>query len=144
MCILVVNGAVRKNQELVALLNAEQLQVESARDLQAAVQLGMLREFEAVVLDLRQSKLDRKAAIAQLTAQPSRAPILVVDGCLDVQDRLALLEAGADDCLSEPVSQRELGVRLRVLLRRSATHRSQIGELEVDHLRRRVSRQGKA
>src|SRR5205807_3036474 len=71
--------------------------------------------------------------------------ILVLDGSLTSENRLRLLEAGADDCVSEPFSARELAVRLRVLLRRNArlTRNIRLGELEVDTVRRQVRRQGK-
>jgi len=118
---------------------------ECAPTLSAALKLARQRRFEAFVLDLRRSRLDGAAAVRQLRQHDELAAIVVVGAQASLEERLRLLEAGADDYLSEPLSEKELAVRLRVLLRRTnlLQHKLIVGDLELDLVRRRVTRQGK-
>jgi len=118
---------------------------ECAPTLSAALKLARQRRFEAFVLDLRRSRLDGAAAVRQLRQHDELAAIVVVGAQASLEERLRLLEAGADDYLSEPLSEKELAVRLRVLLRRTnlLQHKLIVGDLELDLVRHRVTRQGK-
>lgn len=118
---------------------------ECAPTLSAALKLARQRRFEAFVLDLRRSRLDGAAAVRQLRQHDELAAIVVVGAQASIEERLRLLEAGADDYLSEPLSEKELAVRLRVLLRRTnlLQHKLIVGDLELDLVRHRVTRQGK-
>lgn len=118
---------------------------ERASTLSAALKLARQQRFEAFVLDLRRSCLEGAAAVRQLRQHDELAAIVVVGAQASLEERLRLLEAGADDYLSEPLSEKELAVRLRVLLRRTnlLQHKLIVGDLELDLVRRRVTRQGK-
>lgn len=118
---------------------------ERASTLSAALKLARQQRFEAFVLDLRRSRLEGAAAVRQLRQHDELAAIVVVGAQASLEERLRLLEAGADDYLSEPLSEKELAVRLRVLLRRTnlLQHKLIVGDLELDLVRRRVTRQGK-
>lgn len=118
---------------------------ERASTLSAALKLARQQRFEAFVLDLRRSCLEGAAAVRQLRQHDELAAIVVVGAQASLEERLRLLEAGADDYLSEPLSEKELAVRLRVLLRRTnlLQHKLIVGDLELDLMRRRVTRQGK-
>ena len=118
---------------------------ECAPTLSAALKLARQRRFEAFVLDLRRSRLEGAAAVRQLRQHDELAAIVVVGAQASLEERLRLLEAGADDYLSEPLSEKELAVRLRVLLRRTnlLQHKLIVGDLELDLVRHRVTRQGK-
>ena len=118
---------------------------ECAPTLNAALKLARQRRFEAIVLDLRRFHLDGAAAVRQLRQHDELAAIVVVGAQASLEERLRLLEAGADDYLSEPLSEKELAVRLRVLLRRTnlLQHKLIVGDLELDLVRRRATRQGK-
>jgi DNA-binding response OmpR family regulator len=118
---------------------------EFAPSLAGALALARQRRFEAFVLDLRRARLDAAAAVRELHRQDELAVIVVVGLRASLEERLQLLEAGADECLTEPLSEKELAVRLRVLLRRMSLLQQKLSaaDLELDLLRRQATRQGK-
>lgn len=77
----------------------------------------------------------------------TRAPIIVLSARHDEADKVALLDAGADDYVTKPFSPAELQARIRVQLRRASTDAKDtkqltVGNLTVDLVRRTVSRSG--
>lgn len=144
MSILVIQPA-NQDGALLAGLPAGDGGVECAASLGAALKLARERRFEAFVLDLRRARLEGSAAVRQLRQLDEMAAIVAVAPANSLQERLELLEAGADDCLCDPVSEKELSVRLRVLLRRIARlqQKLSLADLELDLVRRQATRQGK-
>ncbi len=145
MPILLIQPADKSGLSLLSGLPAERGMAECASTLSGALKLARQRRFAAFVLDLRRARLDGAAAVRQLRQHDELAAIVVVGAPASLEERLRLLEAGADDYLSEPLSEKELAVRLRVLLRRAnlLQHKLVLGDLELDLLRRRATRQGK-
>jgi two-component system copper resistance phosphate regulon response regulator CusR len=121
------------------------VEAEFAPSLTGALALARQRRFEAFVLDLRRTRLDAAAAVRELRRQDELAAVVVVGLRSSLEERLHLLEAGADECLTEPLSEKELAVRLRVLLRRLALlqQKLSVADLELDLMRRQATRQGK-
>ena len=74
---------------------------------------------DAVVLDVLMPRLDGIAACRRLRAGGDRTPVLMLTARDTVSDRVAGLDAGADDYLVKPFALEELLARLRALLRRS-------------------------
>jgi len=93
--------------------------VDWARDGRAAQLALAATEYEAVVLDLGLPRIDGMALLAQLRRQGRDLPVLVLTARDAVADRIAGLEAGADDYLVKPFDLAELVARLRALLRRA-------------------------
>src|SRR5437867_6455277 len=91
-------------------------------------------KYDAVLLDLNRSVNEGISLLRMLRKVGIVVPILVFDGCDSPAVRVRILEAGADDCLSDPVSIEELVVRTRVLLRRPnlPAHNLRVGDLEID------------
>jgi two-component system OmpR family response regulator len=90
-------------------------------------------DYDAIVLDLMLPGLDGIAVCRGLRDDGVWAPVLMLTARDGVDDRVAGLDAGADDYLVKPFSLEELLARLRALTRRAAPERPTV--LEVDDLR---------
>jgi two-component system copper resistance phosphate regulon response regulator CusR len=103
------------------------------------------RSCDAIVVDVNNSPDAGISLVRRLRANGVGKPIVVFNGCQASADRIRLLEAGADDCLVDPISLEELVVRTRVLLGRPSLpdRKMRVGELELDYANRQVTRSGK-
>ena len=103
------------------------------------------RPFDLVVLDLMLPGRDGLEILATLRSRHRGVPVLILTARDAVQDRVAGLDAGADDYLVKPFAFPELLARLRALLRRGRAEqaaRLKVADLEVDVPARSVSRGG--
>lgn len=110
--------------------------------------LARLQRPDLVVLDLGLPDQPGLAVCRRLRAE-STAPIVVLSARHTEQEKAQLLDAGADDYLTKPFSTVELRARLRAQLRRArlvqgrtAGEPLRLGDLQVDHARREVHRDG--
>ena len=92
-----------------------------ADGLQAWEALGR-EPADVVILDIVLPRLDGLELLRRLRARFERLPILMLTSKVEELDRVLGLEMGADDYLTKPFSLRELEARVKVLLRRAATH----------------------
>ena len=102
--------------------------------------------YDSVVLDLMLPGLDGITVCRRLRERGSRVPVLMLTARGAVPDRVAGLDAGADDYLPKPFSFDELLARLRALHRRTADATAtelRAGDLVLDPARRRASRGGR-
>jgi len=102
---------------------------------------------DLAILDLGLPKKDGMAILAALRAQGRSLPVLIASARDTVQDRIAGLEAGADDYVLKPFDLDELIARVRALLRRHAGSGSpllQCGALALDPVRKSVTQDGVA
>jgi two-component system copper resistance phosphate regulon response regulator CusR len=116
--------------------------VDVAEDGEQALYLASLSEYDAVVLDLLIPAPDGMEVCRNLRASGSTVPILMLTARGSVDDRIAGLDAGADDYLAKPFEFGELLARLRALLRRGGATTSallQAGELAIDTRSHRVT-----
>jgi two-component system response regulator QseB len=74
--------------------------------------------YDAVILDLALPDGDGIAWLRNRRSRPDFPPVLIVTGRVSLEDRVAGLDAGADDYLAKPVDTAEIAARLRALLRR--------------------------
>ncbi len=101
--------------------------------------------FDAVVLDLGLPKKPGLAVLRELRGRGNGVPVLILSARDAVGERVAGLDAGADDYLVKPFDLDELGARLRALLRRaqgSAEPLLRFGDLALDPATRRVTLAG--
>ena len=102
--------------------------------------------YEALTLDARLPGIDGFEVCRRLRADHVRTPILMLTALDDVDDRIAGLEAGADDYLVKPFDFGELVARLRALARRGPVEREailRVADIELDPGTRRVRRAGR-
>jgi two-component system response regulator MprA len=117
--ILVVDDEPAVQSALSRALSMESYEVAQASDgLQALERLGSA-PFEAVILDIAMPRLDGLEVCRRLRQAGDRTPVLMLTARGEVDDRVAGLDAGADDYLVKPFALRELLARVRALLRRA-------------------------
>lgn len=96
-----------------------QYTVDWVKNGQAALQALLTEKFDAVVLDLALPRLSGLEVLKTIRAKNIVTPVLILTARDKVEDRVAGLDAGADDYLTKPFDLYELCARLRALLRRS-------------------------
>lgn len=99
--------------------------------------------FDALILDVMMPNLDGLGVCRVLRADGDRTPVLMLTARVETPDRVAGLDAGADDYLPKPFELDELLARLRALLRRAAPVEGRndalsVGDLRVDPAARRA------
>jgi len=99
-------------------LRAVGYRVELAEDGVVALDLTAAGSFDAILLDVSMPYVDGLEVTRRLRRRRDRTPILMVTARDAVGDRVAGLDAGADDYLVKPFALEELQARLRALLRR--------------------------
>jgi two-component system KDP operon response regulator KdpE len=142
--VLVIEDEPQIRRFLRASLDAEGFAVEEAASGEQGLAMAANRKAEVVILDLGLPDLDGVEVIRRLRAW-SAVPVIVLSARADEKDKVAALDAGADDFVSKPFSAGELLARVRVALRHAAGAAHQdaaafkVGELQVDLVRRHVT-----
>jgi two-component system OmpR family response regulator len=119
--------------------------VEIAGDGAQGLQLGLLEDFDVIVVDRMLPSLDGLSLVGTLRRRNVETPVLFVTAMGSVADRVAGLEGGGDDYLVKPFSFEELRARLTVMARRKRaampeTTFLRAQDLTLDRLHRRVKR----
>ena len=144
--VLLVDDEPQIIRALSPALQAEGYAVDAAATGEAALHKMAADPSDLVILDLGLPDMDGKSVIQRLR-EWSHAPIIVLSAREQETEKVAALDAGADDYLNKPVSIEELMARLRASLRgrdRRFTSEAivQVKELEIDFARRRVTIEG--
>lgn len=142
MSILVVDDDAGLRKALKRVLASHGFAVEVAEDGDEALARLRASNFDAVVLDVMMPERDGMEVCRQLRAGGDQLPILMLTARYAVRDRVAGLEAGADDYLTKPFATEELVARLRALLRRSgsSTEVLSYSDLQLDLVTRDARR----
>jgi DNA-binding response OmpR family regulator len=126
-------------------LTEEEHQTEIAADGEAALAKLVAQPFDLLILDLNLPVLDGNEVLKRLRGRGSEIPILILTATDNVTERVACLDAGADDYLTKPFSYSELAARLRALYRRKGPPVQtvlRVEDLELDCVQRTVVRAG--
>ena len=111
-----------------------------------ALQYALSEPYDLLILDVMMPGLDGWEVLRLARAAGQQQPVLFLTARDRVEDRVKGLELGADDYLIKPFAFSELLARVRTLMRRSTNSPAQthmrIADLEVDLLKRRVTRAG--
>jgi two-component system response regulator MprA len=145
MLILVVDDEPAVRDSLRRALSLEGYGVELAADGSEALERVEALEPDAILLDVLMPGLDGLEVCRRLRRTGSRVPILMLTARDQVSDRVAGLDAGADDYVVKPFALEELFARLRALLRRTTNGSGEtlrFADLELDPSTREVRRGG--
>jgi two-component system response regulator MprA len=144
MKILVVDDERAVRESLRRALELEGYEIELAADGQEALnRLESEAEPDAVVLDVLMPGVDGLEVCRTLRRGGSRLPVLMLTARTEVDDRVAGLDAGADDYLTKPFALEELLARVRALLRRTSEGSGEVlrfADVELDPGTREVRR----
>lgn len=121
--------------------------VEHAINGQDGLHIALHNAFDALIVDRMLPGIDGLTIISKLRQAEIRTPVLILSALGEVDDRVEGLKAGGDDYLTKPYALAELLARLDALMRRSIPEKTEtflkVGSLELDRLKRKVTREGK-
>jgi two-component system KDP operon response regulator KdpE len=143
--VLVVDDEQQILRALRTSLRGAGYEVDTAETAETALAAAAMRPPEAVILDLILPDGTGTEVARELRAWSS-APIIVLSAVGEEREKVAALDAGADDYVTKPVGIDELLARLRAVLRRTAPSGEpviKVGELVVDLSNRSVAMAGK-
>ncbi len=146
MKILIVEDEQKTGDYLKQGLSEAGFVADLARDGVDGLHLALTGDYDLVVLDVMLPRLDGWQVLREIRQKGKHLPVLFLTARDQVEDRVKGLEYGADDYLVKPFAFSELLARVRALLRRGRTSEPellQVADLELDLLRRRVTRAGR-
>ncbi|MES2283812.1 MAG: response regulator [Pseudomonadota bacterium] len=120
MRLLLVEDDAMIGETVLNVLRSEHYAVDWVRDGSMADQALRTAEYDLVLLDLGLPKRDGLDVLRALRSRRSTVPVLIATARDGIADRIAGLDAGADDYVVKPYDTDELLARIRALLRRSA------------------------
>jgi len=144
MRLLVVDDDPSVREALALVLDLNGFDVTTAIDGREAIRTLAVASPDAVILDVLMPGLDGLEVCRRMRATGDRTPVLMLTARSEVSERVAGLEAGADDYLAKPFAREELIARLRALLRRTGWEGDEqllrFEDLELDPLAHEVRR----
>jgi len=140
MRILVVEDDALLSQTMRRSLSEANHHVDVASNLAQAEHFWRVQEFDAVLLDLSLPDGSGLKALREARARGDRTPVLILTARNRTEERIAGLDAGADDYLGKPFDLAEVEARLRALVRRrlDLTDQARVGALLLDRRARRA------
>ncbi len=124
MRVLVVEDEPNLLRQLKTALEGAGYAIDTAADGEDAHYLGSTENYDAVILDLGLPEVDGLTVLDRWRKEGRTAPVLVLTARDSWSDKVAGLDAGADDYLAKPFQTEELIARLRALIRRSTGNAS--------------------
>jgi two-component system OmpR family response regulator len=135
MRLLIVEDEPTLGKQLKSTLEGAGYAVDLATDGEDGHFLGSTENYDAVVLDLGLPEVDGLTVLDRWRKEGKDTPVLVLTARDSWSDKVAGLDAGADDYLAKPFQSEELIARLRALIRRSAGNASSeltAGDVRLD------------
>ncbi len=145
MRLLVVEDDPDLNRQLVTALSEAGYAVDTAVDGEEGHFLGDTEPYDAVILDLGLPQMDGISVLEKWRRDDRKMPVLILTARDRWSDKVAGMDAGADDYVAKPFHMEEILARVRALLRRSAGHAKneiEAGPLRLDTRTSRVTVDG--
>jgi two-component system OmpR family response regulator/two-component system response regulator QseB len=145
MHVLLVEDDKMIGESIRAALTQGGCAVDWLRDGAAADTALRHEEFDLVLLDLGLPGRDGLDILRNVRARHRQTPVIILTARDALQDRVAGLDAGADDYLVKPFELEELAARMRAVVRRRAGHAEpviEVGDIRLDPAKREVTRAG--
>lgn len=146
MRILVVEDQKDLNEIIVRKLTNEHYTVDACFAGDEALDFIRCAEYDCVIMDIMLPGITGIGVLKEMRNSGNRTPVLLLTALGTVEDRVAGLDAGADDYLVKPFDFDELMARIRAMIRRSGERASSVitsGDLVLDSASRSVERGGK-
>ena len=134
--VLVIEDSRAMQRTLQRLFEADSLAVQIASDGVEGLEVFKKQTPSVVVLDLKLPRLSGKELCRAFKANMPSVPIVVLSANAEIEDKVLLLELGADDYVTKPFSPRELLARVRRAMRRNGLKTrmvSNVAAQEIDH-----------
>ena len=122
MKILLAEDTKDLNRALCAILKHEGYDVDAAFDGEEVMDFIERDSYDCLVLDIMMPKKDGIQALTEIRAKNIITPVLMLTAKSEIDDRVAGLDAGADDYLTKPFAMKELLARVRALTRRKTEY----------------------
>lgn len=135
MRILIIEDEQEVTQLIRRAMREESHAVDAAFEGEHGEALALSENYDLIILDIMLPKKDGLTVLGNLRGEGIATPILLLTARDGVSDRVAGLDAGADDYLGKPFAVAELRARVRALLRRQSDHKASLliaGELTMD------------
>lgn len=135
MRILIAEDEVELARGLKYLLEKHKFTVDIVHNGADALDYFCSAVYDAVVLDIMMPKMNGLEVLANIRKQPSSVPVMMLTARAEIEDRVAGLDAGADDYLPKPFSTREFIARVKALARRNLGYAGNVrsfGSVELD------------
>lgn len=146
MKILIVEDEQKAGDYLKQGLSEAGFMVDLMRDGLDGLHMALTDDYDLLILDVMLPELDGWQVLERVRLEGKQMPVLFLTARDQIKDRVKGLELGADDYLVKPFAFSELLARVRTLLRRGKNKEPellQVADLELDLVRRRVTRAGK-
>jgi DNA-binding response OmpR family regulator len=136
--VLIVEDSRPMQRTLQRLFESDSLQVHIAPDGPSGLEFFRKQLPCIVVLDLKLPGISGKELCREFKAIASSVPIVVLSANSEVEDKVLLLELGADDYVTKPFSPKELLARVRRAMRRSGTPQAHVSHVAVRPVNREI------
>lgn len=146
MRILVVDDDVDVRHFLKEALKSDGFAVDTAGDGSEGSRLARINSYDVIILDYVLPRKNGRQVLKEIRDSGKTEPVLMLSVQGEIDDKVSLIEQGADDYMTKPFSYKELVSRVRALMRRPDCIVSPtliVGDLVLDAARQKATRSGK-
>ena len=118
------------NRAVTAILQHEGYEVDSVLDGLAAIEKITTNGYDGIILDIMMPGRDGLSVLEETRKRHILAPVLLLTAKAEIEDRVAGLDAGADDYLPKPFAMKELLARVRSMTRRYTEYETSVRQYE--------------